>query len=295
MKEQQTQQKKSVCPKILIIPKIGNFKPKNRFFLAPMLEPNDIAFRLLCKKAGCGLTYTGMINPLSKQKVFLDDKPAIQIFCTHAKGIKEFIKKHEKRAVLFDFNLGCPSTLAEKLGFGSFLHKDISKIEEILKTMGESTKKPITIKIRKSERALEIIKMASKYVDAVCIHPRTQKQGYSGEPDLEFAIKIKKEINLPIIYSGNVNLKNAKELLETFDFVMIGREAIGNPGIFSTLIGKKNKINFSNYLKLVKKYNLYFRQIKYQAINFTKGMENAREKRNILSKAKIIDDLKKVF
>lgn len=275
--------------------KISSLKPKNKFFLAPMLEPNDIAFRLLCKKAGCGLTYTGMINPLSKQRVFLDDKPAIQIFCTHTKGIKEFIKKHEKKAALFDFNLGCPSTLAEKLGFQYFLHKDISKIEEILKVMRESTKKPITIKIRKSEKTLEIVKMASKYVDAICIHPRTQKQGYSGEPDLEFAIKVKKETNLPVIYSGNVNLKNVKELLKTFDFVMIGREAIGNPGIFSLLLNKKNKIKFSDYLKLAKKYNLYFRQIKYQAINFTKGMEGAREKRNILSKAKTIDDLKKVF
>jgi tRNA-dihydrouridine synthase B len=275
--------------------KIGRFKPKNRFFLAPMLEPNDIAFRLLCKKAGCGLTYTGMINPLSKQKVFTDDKPAMQIFCTHTKGIAEFMKRYEKKVALFDFNLGCPSTLAEKLGFGSFLHRDISKIEEILKVMRESTKKPIVIKIRKSENAFEIIKMASKYVDAICIHPRTQKQGYSGEPDFNFALKIKKEIDLPIIYSGNVNIKNAKETLKTFDFVMIGREAIGNPGIFSLLLNKKNKIKFSDYLKLAKKYNLYFRQIKYQAINFTKGMDGACEKRNILSKAKIIDDLRKVF
>ncbi len=275
--------------------KIGNFKPKNRFFLAPMLEPNDIAFRLLCKKAGCGLTYTGMINPLSKQKVFLDDKPAIQIFCTNTKGIKEFIKKYEKEVVLFDFNLGCPSVLAEKMGFGSFLHDDIETIEEILKVMRKSTKKPITIKLRKSERAMQIAKMASKYVDAIGIHPRTQKQGYSGEPDLEFALKIKREIKLPIIYSGNVNEKNAKKLLETFDFVMVGREAIGNPGIFSLLNGKQNKTKFSGYIKLALKYKLFFRQIKYQAINFTKGVDGAREKRNLLSKAKTIDDIKKIL
>lgn len=86
----------------------GEFKPtslgasklkgaRNRFFLAPMLEPNDIAFRLLCKKAGCGLTYTGMINPLSKQKLNLEDNPAIQIFCTHVKGVEEFIKNMKKK------------------------------------------------------------------------------------------------------------------------------------------------------------------------------------------------------
>jgi tRNA-dihydrouridine synthase B len=275
--------------------KIGNFKPKNRFFLAPMLEPNDIAFRLLCKKAGCGLTYTGMINPLSKQKIFLNDKPALQIFCTTTNGIREFVKKYEKKVVMFDFNLGCPSTLAEKMGFGSFLHKDIGKIEEILKTMRESTKKPITIKIRKSEKAFEIIKMASKYVDAVCIHPRTQKQGYSGEPDMEFALKIKKEINLPIIYSGNVNLKNAKELLKIFDFVMIGREAIGNPSVFYALRGIDKKIDFKDYLKLAVKYKIHFRQIKYQAMCFTKGMHDAKKLRDKISKTKTIKEIKDTF
>ena len=195
---------------------IGKFKPKNRLFLAPMLEPNDIAFRLLCKKAGCALTYTGMINPLSKQKIILDDKPAIQIFCTKPKGIKEFIKKHEKKAVLFDFNLGCPSTLAEKMGFGSFLHEDIDAIEEILKVMRESTSKPITIKLRKSAKARDIAKMAEKYVDAIGIHPRTQKQGYAGEPDFEFAMRLKSESCLPIIYSGNVNASNIPKLLDNF-------------------------------------------------------------------------------
>ena len=275
--------------------RIGSFKPKNRFFLAPMLEPNDIAFRLLCKKAGCALTYTGMINPLSKQKIIFDDKPAVQIFCTKPKGIKEFIKKHEKEVVLFDFNLGCPSTLAEKLGFGSFLHEDISAIEEILKVMRESTKKPITIKLRKSEKALAIAKMASKYVDAIGIHPRTQKQGYSGEPDLDFALRIKKEIDLPIIYSGNVNERNIKILLENFDFIMVAREAIGNPGIFYKLLGIDKKIKFKDYLKLADKYKLFFRQIKYQAINFTKGMNNAKEIRNRLSSVKTIEEIKDIM
>jgi tRNA-dihydrouridine synthase B len=173
---------------------VPDLKGANQFFLAPMLEPNDIAFRLLCKKAGCGLTYTGMINPLSKQKLDLQDKPAIQLFCTTPVGIEKFIKKYEKKVALFDFNLGCPSTLAGKMGFGSFLHDDIGVIEEILKVMRKSTRKPITIKLRKSGNAIKFAKLAEKYVDAIGIHPRTQKQGYSGEPDLDFALKLKKEI-----------------------------------------------------------------------------------------------------
>lgn len=275
--------------------KIGKFKPKNRFFLAPMLEPNDIAFRLLCKKTSCGLTYTGMINPLSKQELYLEDKPALQIFCTDTKGLKEFIRKHESSVSLFDFNLGCPSTVASRLGFGSFLHNDLRKIEEILKTMRESTDKPITVKLRKSPKTIEIVKLVEKYVDAICIHPRTQKQGYSGEPDLEFAISVKNSTNLPVIYSGNVSEKNAKELLKKFDFVMIGRNAIGNPNIFSKLNGQSKQVTFGEYLKLSKKYKLYFRQIKYQAMCWTKNLKNAKKIREKLVSAKNVKDIEEVF
>lgn len=278
--------------------KIGNLKLENPFFLAPMLEPNDIAFRTLCKKAGAGLTYTGMINPLSQQKIVLDDKPAIQIFCTKEEGVKEFMKKYDPYVSLWDFNLGCPSKLAKKLGFGSFMHNELEQIENILKIMRENTKKPLTIKIRKSKQTEKIIKIAKKYCDAICIHPRTSEQGYSGIPDIEFALKIKKKLKIPVIYSGNVNEKNAKDLLNKFDFVMIGREAMGNPQVFSKLtnrIGVKEPWCFKDYLTLAEKYHLYFRQIKMQAMCFTKSMYDAKEKRNAISKAKTLQEIKKIF
>ena len=102
---------------------IGNLKLKSRIFLAPMLEPNDIAFRLLCKKAGCGLTYTGMTSPLSKAKLNLDDNPALQLFGNGEIGIRKFIKKYDKNVSLWDFNLGCPSKLSKKLGHGALDRK----------------------------------------------------------------------------------------------------------------------------------------------------------------------------
>jgi tRNA-dihydrouridine synthase len=186
---------------------------KNKIFLAPMEDVNDIAFRLLCKEAGCGLTYTGMIHPLSKKKIYLDDKPALQLFCTDTKGIKEFMKKHDKEVSLWDLNLGCPAKNAKKHGFGSFFN-NLEKIEEILQEMRRNTKKPLTIKIRKSNISFDLLNLAEKYCDAICIHPRTQAQGYSGEPDLAFAENIKSKTNLPVIYSGNVNENNYKQLLK---------------------------------------------------------------------------------
>ena len=67
---------------------------KNEVFLAPLEGVNDPAFRLICKKAGAGLTWTPLTSPLSPKELILDDKPILQIFANNTKGIKEFMKKH---------------------------------------------------------------------------------------------------------------------------------------------------------------------------------------------------------
>jgi len=272
---------------------LNNLKLKNRIFLAPMHQVNDVAFRMLCKKAGAGLTYTGLINPQTHEKLFLEDKPALQFACNSNKGIKEFIKKYDKKISLYDFNLGCPSPHAKQSNLGYFMIGDYAEIEEILKTIRKNTKKPLTIKIRKMppSQTQKILKIAEKYCDAISIHPRTQPQGYSGIPDLEFARDIKKKTKLPVIYSGNINNKEqAGQMLKEFDLIMIGRSAIGNPSIFSDLIGKKiaKRIGFKDWLKLAKKIikPLYFNQIKFQALNFTRDFEGSAKARNELSLAK---------
>ncbi len=258
-----------------------------------MEEVNDVAFRMLCKKAGAGMTYTGMINPLTQKEPSLDDKPALQLFCTSEKGIKEFMKKYDDKVSMWDFNLGCPAKTAKKHGFGSFLIGNLETIEKILKTMRESTDKPVSVKLRKSNNTLKIVKIAEKYCDAVCIHPRTQAQGYGGVPDIDFAEKLKSQTKLPVIYSGDVDEKNFKELLEKFDYVMIGRKAIGNPNIFSKILGKKSEINFEEYMNLAREYKFPFRQLKFQAMCFTKGKENAKELRLEIFKIKTMPELKK--
>jgi tRNA-dihydrouridine synthase len=276
--------------------KIGKLKLKNRILLAPMLEPNDIAFRMLCKKAGCGLTYTGMISPLSKQKLYLDDKPALQLFGNSTKGIKSFMKKYDSQVSLWDFNLGCPSKLSKKCGHGAFMSGELEEIRNILKMMRANTKKPVTIKIRKSDYAVVVALMAEELgIDAIGVHARTISQGYSGNVDYDFALRIKDAVSIPVIFSGDVREDNIDNILKDFDFVFVGRVAIGNPGIFSKLTERKDNVGFRDYLKLAKKYDLFFRQVKYQAMNFTKGILGGKSLRMRLVEAKSIDDIEEIM
>jgi len=235
-----------------------------------------------------------MVSPMSKQKMVLDDKPAVQLFGNSAKGIKSFIKKYDSKVSLWDFNLGCPSKLSKRLGHGGCL-TDLKAIEEILKVMRGATHKPVTIKLRKSDKAVEIARMAEKYVDAIGIHARTVSQGYSGDVDYDFALELKKAVSCPVIFSGNVNEKNVSKILKDFDFVFFGREAIGDPGIFARLTGKKADVGFEDYLKLAKKYKLFFRQIKFQAMNFTKGVSGAKKIRLGLIEAKSVGDVESIM
>ena len=256
-----------------------------------MLEPNDIAFRLLCKKAGAALTFTGMVNSLSRQKIHFDDKPILQLFGNTNKGMEEFIKKHDANVSGGDFNLGCPSKLSKKLSHGAFMHKDFENINDILKTIRASTKKPVMVKLRKSPQALQIAKIAEEHCDAVGIHPRTSQEGYSGTADYDFALELKDSIKIPVIYSGDVNEENVKTILKDFDFVFIGRASIGNPNIFSKVLQKEKNFEFKDYLKLAKRYDLHFRQIKYHAMCFTKGNPKAKEMRRKIISAKCVEDL----
>ncbi len=294
--------------------RLGNLKLKTRVFLAPMLEPNDIAFRLLCKRAGCGLTWTGMTSALSKAKIDLDDKPILQLFGNSSRGIKSFMKEYDSRVSGWDFNLGCPSKLSKRLKHGACLN-DLKVIEDILRVMRSCTRKPLTVKIRKSDLAFDILRICEEVgVSAICIHARTLSQGYSGEVDYDFALKIKEKASMPVIFSGVSNLNDVEKILRDFDFVMIGREAIGRPGIFLGLENKSgqllkngtrtntdehglkgDEVGFGEYLKLAKKYGLYFRQVKYQAMNFTKGLADGKKLRGDLVGAKTTEDIENIM
>ncbi len=280
----------------------------SKVFLAPMEEVNDIAFRILCKKAGAGLTYTSLTSPLSPQQINLQDKPILQIFANETRGIREFIKKYDKQVSGWDLNLGCPAKTAKKHKYGAYMD-NLELVEKILILMRKNTKKPISIKIRKSKNAQNYLELAQKYCDAISIHPRTKEQGYSGEPDIEWAKKFKKKSKIPVIYSGNVNEKNYKNFLKFFDYVMVGRSAIGRPELFnkialstqySVLNTKYSVLNtnfspFKEYLILAKKYKIPWRNIKFQAMQFTKGEKNSRKKRAKIIYAKNVNELKEIF
>lgn len=238
--------------------KIGNLEVENNIFLAPMAGITDTAFRQLCKEQGCGLVYSEMIsakglmydNDNTKNLLKINKNEglvAIQLFGSDPKILSNMVKKLEnyENIALFDINMGCPASKIVKNGEGSALMKNPKLIGKIVKSVSSSTKKPLTIKIRKGYtndniNALEVAKIAQDNgVSAITIHGRTAEELYTGVADWDIIRKIKENINIPVIGNGDITSgQKAKDIFEytKCDAIMVARATQGNPWIFKQII-----------------------------------------------------------
>lgn len=77
-----------------------------------------------------------------------------------------------------DINMGCPKEFSLKGGMGAALLTKVDKAKEILSTLVQNTKIPITCKIRVFEGVedtLNLVKeLASTGISAIAVHGRTR-------------------------------------------------------------------------------------------------------------------------
>jgi len=237
--------------------KIGSVQLNNNVFLAPMAGITDIPFRILCARQGCGLVYTEMVS--AKGMHYNDEKSleiaavdecekaaAVQIFGSEPEIMAEAAEKlNQTAAVMIDINMGCPTPKITRNGEGAALMKKPHLAGEIVKTVCQSSRKPVTVKIRKgwddeSVNAVEIARIAEENgAKAVTVHGRTREQFYSGKADWDIIRRVKEEVSIPVIGNGDIfSPEDAKRMLEHTgcDAVMVGRGAQGNPWIFKRIL-----------------------------------------------------------
>ncbi|MBN2421455.1 tRNA-dihydrouridine synthase family protein [Candidatus Woesearchaeota archaeon] len=306
-------------------------KLKNKFILAPMADVTILPFRLLCRHYGVSMAWTEQVNAMalvheSPKTIKMietckNDSPlAFQLSGNDAELIIKAAKTAKKLGMKYnvlDINMGCPSKKIVKLGYGSALLKEKTKIKEMMKKIVKEMNKikiPVTVKMRsgfKKDEAVEIAKVLEESgVSAITIHARTQEQRYSGKADWSIIKKIKEAVKISVIGNGDVDSpEKAKQMLKETgcDYVMIGRAAIKNPAIFehcvdfekkgkyNQLTSKKRKEIFDNYIKLCKKHKCDDRNLKVFASSLIKGMHNGARARNSISQAKSDEGVIEIF
>lgn len=233
---------------------IGKVSIPSSVVLAPMAGVTDSAFRRLSKRFGIGLIYTELISSIGfvhkDKKTFElakfhpEERPvAIQIFGSRPYEMSLAAKMIENQLNpdILDINLGCSVPKMGKSGGGAFLCRDIPLLNKILDSVRKAVSMPVTIKIRmgwdnNEITMFEIGKLAESIgIDAIAIHGRTSKQGYSGYADWNTIKQLKSSVSIPVIGNGDI-MNHSDALLRmdesVCDAIMVGRGAMGNPWIF---------------------------------------------------------------
>lgn len=160
-----------------------------------------------------------------------------------------------------NWNLGCPFPMVAKKQRGSGLLPHPDRIENFLAKTVPAIPNRLTIKTRlgrrNSEEIIQLMPIFNRYpLQEIIIHPRTGKQMYDGEPDLDAFEKCIEMTHHRIVYNGDItDLKSFQNLSARFNTIktwMIGRGAIINP--FLPAILKSGKDDFTDRVETFRSF-----------------------------------------
>ena len=311
--------------------KIGNVLISNRIALAPMAGVSDFGYMKICEEMGVGYAVSELI---SSEAIVRDNNKtlemlrgyenlnipfAVQIFggnpSVMAKAAK-YVYDNVKPSII-DINMGCPvPKVALKGGAGSSLLKNPDLVYDIVSAVVSSVPIPVTVKIRSgwdsnSINAVSIARIIEKAgASAICVHPRTRAQGYSGHSDWDIIRDVKDSVSIPVIGNGDINsCYDAKKMLDSTgcDAIMIGRACIGNPwiirdsvnyvekGIIPSNVSLHEKIEMIkkhfSYLLITKPTRVVILEMRMHISKYLKGINGANVVNSIINRSNSLEEI----
>lgn len=254
--------------------RLGTLLLPSNVLMAPLAGYTCYPFRMLCQELGAGLCYTEMVsaNALKYQdkatKRLLLTTPEERIKAVQLLGADGAVMEKAARSEtlsgfdIIDINMGCPVPNIFKSGEGSALMGDLKKASAIIRGCKRSGKL-VTVKCRIGihENALiaaEFARMCEcSGADMIAVHGRSRNMMYDGTPYYDQIRQAKSAVSIPVIANGGIfSIEEANLMMDRTgaDGIMVGRYALENPFIFSTLMG--NPVKKNRYRILVEQMEL---------------------------------------
>ena len=227
-----------------------------KFVLAPIAGFTNAAFRLMASRGGADLTYTEMVSAAglahgsSPTRHLLEVLPgegpvACQLFGAKPDELAYAAREVSAtgRFVELNLNAGCPVPRIVREGAGSALVKDPAHVHDLLVAMVGATDLPVTLKTRPGSRPDKVLMFelldAAETAGAkgITLHARFTSQNHGGAVHLELLAELSQKARIPVTGNGGVkDVETARAMAETgVAAIMVGRAALPNPYIFSTL------------------------------------------------------------
>ncbi|MEG2140405.1 MAG: tRNA-dihydrouridine synthase family protein [Bilophila sp.] len=233
-------------------------------WLAPLAGWSDLAFRLLCREGGAAVCCTEMIS--AKGLIYKSpgtaellathpkDTPLVlQLFGSEASFMGEAVHRLKDQGfVWFDCNMGCSVHKVTRAGAGAAMCRDVDNALRVAEAMiREAGEGRVGFKMRlgwdaprideQTDAHHEVWRTLAPALEALgagwlTLHPRTAKQGFTGNARWSALAALKRLVSLPVIASGDLFLPEdgVRCLRETgVDTVMYARGALRDPAVFA--------------------------------------------------------------
>jgi nifR3 family TIM-barrel protein len=236
----------------------GSLELRSRYLLAPLAGYTTLAFRLAVRRlGGLGLATTDLVNAralvlASRRTMELiqtcpEDRPvAVQIYGSVPEEMRDAAQWLQDYGVSsVDINMGCPVHKVVRGGGGSAMMCDPTKTIELVRTVVEVVRIPVSVKMRLGwdDHSWSAPFFAREFekvgVAGVTIHGRTRAQGFGGTVNRDGIRAVVEAVErIPVIGNGDVrSMADADEMLRVTGCagIAIGRGALLNPWIFAQL------------------------------------------------------------
>lgn len=227
---------------------------RSKVIMAPMAGVNTASFCRILMDLGCRCITTGLLTAhglargQKKTLALLDNMPPSsgdftligQIFGGEPEIMADAAAALESTGLFraIDINMGCPAPKVLKGNGGVALMAHPDRAAEVVRAVAGATRLPVTVKMRlgMDGYTINFLDIARLCVDngaaALCLHPRTRRQRFTGHSDWEQIAVLKETVSVPVIGSGDIwTPEDAQAMLEQTgcDAVMCGRGAQGEP------------------------------------------------------------------